>query len=122
MQALSSAVASSSAVSVAKGFSSAVTSSSAKATAYSNSFAQLCINAAQSQDVTFVFKSVSSFSISLVFLVVTGQQAVAKTCAQAFTSYIINAGGCDQFVVVLIQSFIQITVSIASNTQVTLFG
>ena len=99
-----------------------VTTNPSKATQFSNSFAQLCINAAQTQDTTFVLKSVASFSLSLVFLVSTGQQEVAKTCASAFTSYIISAGGCDQFVVVLIQSFIQITVSIASNTQVVLFG
>jgi hypothetical protein len=119
---LSSAISSSNAVSVSKGFSVAVASNPSSATAFTNSFAQLCVNAANSGDVTFATKTVASFSLSIVFLVVTGNTAVAKTCASAFTSYIISAGGCSEFVVVIIQTFIQITVSLTAKTTVNIFG
>lgn len=121
-EALNSALSSATAVSVSKGFSTAVVSNPSAASAYTNSFAQLCINAANSGDVTYVTKTVSSFSLSIVFLVVTGNVAVARTCASAFTTYIISAGGCSEFVVIIIQTFIQITVSLTSRTTVNIFG
>ena len=120
--ALSSAVSSSTATSVAKGFSSAVASTPSKAPQLSHGFAQLCINVAQSSNVVLLTKCVSSFSISIVFLVVTGEVAVAKTCVQEFTSFIISSGGCSEFVAVILQIFVQITVTLVSPTKTILFG
>ena len=121
-QALNSALSSANAVSVSKGFSFACVNNPSSASAYTESFAQLCINAANSGNPVYATKTVASFSLSIVFLVVTGNVAVAKTCASAFTSYIISAGGCSEFVVVIIQTFIQITVSLTTRTSVTIFG
>jgi hypothetical protein len=120
-QALSSSLSSSNAVSVSKGFSLAVASEPSSAVSYTNSFAQLCINAANSGDVSYVTKTVASFSLSVSFLIVTGNVAVARTCANAFTSYVVSAG-CSDFVVVIIQTFIQITVRLTSKTTVNIFG
>lgn len=121
-QVLSVAISNASAVSVSKAFANAVTFSSAKASAFSESFAQLCINAVQSQNIAFSFKCVSSFSVSIVLLVVTGQTAVAKTCVSSFTAYIIQQGGCATFVTVIIQTFIQVIVSISAPTATFIFG
>ena len=121
-QVLGSAISSASAVSVSKAFATACTYSSAKASAFSESFAQLCINAVQSKDVVYSFKCVSSFSVSIVLLVVTGQTAVAKTCVSSFTTYVIQQGGCATFVTVIIQTFIQVIVSISAPTATFIFG
>ena len=121
-QALSSSLSSANAVSVSKGFSVAVANNPASATAFSNAFAQLCVTAAQSGNAAFATKSVASFSLSIVFLVVTGNVALAKTCASAFVSFVTTAGGCSDFVVVILQTFIQITVSLTTKTTVNIFG
>jgi len=120
--ALDSALSSANVVTVSKGFSRAVASNPSSASALSESFAQLCIRAAKSGDVTFVKKSVSSFSLSLVFLVINGNTSLARTCASSFTSFIVSSGGCSEFVVVIIQTFIHITVNLTTKTSVTIFG
>lgn len=121
MQTLNSAIARSNAVSVAKGFSTAVVSHPAAAPTLSQSFAQVSIQAAQSGSTTTVVKSVTSFAVSIVFLVVNDQQELAQTCVQSFSSAIVSAGGCNEFVLLIIQTFISITVTVFAK-QVITFG
>lgn len=120
-QALNQSIATSNAVSVAQGYAQAVATASAQATVITHSFAQLCINAVQTQNIAFSLKCVSSFSLSIIYLVVIGETTVARTCVTAFTSYIIQQGGCAQYVNIIIQSFIQIIISIGANVSTYVF-
>jgi len=121
MQTLSNALASSNAVSVAKGFQLAVKQNEANATPFANSFAQLCINAAKSGSQVQVVKSTSCFALSIVFLVSTGNVKAATTCASAFASTITSAGGCSEYVTIILQVFLSITINVLAPGQNVLF-
>lgn len=107
-QTLSSSLASASAASVAKGFQSAVVSNPDQAQVASQSFAQASASAAQTGGPALT-KTVTSFSISIAFLAATGNVQLAQTCVAAFTTHLAAIGGCDVFVVEILQVYIQVS-------------
>jgi hypothetical protein len=107
---------------VSKAFSVTVLKFPSRATFFSRSFGKLCVNAATSGDITFVVKCVTSFSVSVVYLVYAGQAELARTCVASFTRIIV-VEECGPAVVIIIQTFISITVRLLAPAQrVVVFG